>query len=90
MKSNLDLNRLRIHDDSRLNGKLLIAFIALIINSSIHKVMETNDLYKKFTHDSLIHELEKITLTTINDKQTISPISKTNKIILEAFGVKVS
>jgi transposase len=89
LKSHLDLYRLRIHDDKRLEGKLFIAFIALVINSFIHKTMKANKLYEKYTLDLLIKELEKIKIYNIGEKQFLSPISKANKHILSCFDIKV-
>jgi transposase len=90
MKNNLDLRSLRVHDENRIQGKLFVTMIALIINSHIHNVMLKNNLYDKYTLSEILFEIEKIKLFRHDKDRSISPITKSNRIILEAFGLKVS
>jgi transposase len=90
LKNNLDLNRLRISNDNKTHGKLFIIFLSLIIISYIHNIMSKNELYKTYTLDELLGELSKIKLYKCGDLQSISPISKTNRKILEFFDIKIS
>jgi hypothetical protein len=41
-------------------GLTFIKIIGLILSSAIHKVMDTNNFYKKFTMDELLADLYKI------------------------------
>ena len=50
MKNCLDLGRLRVHNDHRMQSKLFVGFIALIIMAHIHNIMSANKMYE---HTSL-------------------------------------
>jgi transposase len=89
LKNNLDLKRLRIHDDNRLFGKLFISIIALILNSYIYKTAKDHQLLNKYTIEEIFKELDKIKMLKFDDKMTITPISKNNRYILESFGFKI-
>jgi transposase len=90
LKGNLDLSRLRVHDDTKANNKMFISFISLIILSYIHNVMAKNNLYRFFTLVELIESLGKIKLHKAEEKTSISPISKTNRMILNYFNIKIT
>jgi transposase len=84
----LDLERLRIHSDKAMDGRIFIAFISLIMQSHIHKVMKENNLYKKYSIEKLIMELKKIKIFELsNGKKMISEISKKQRDILKAFNI---
>jgi transposase len=88
IKNELDLERLRIHSDKAMDGRIFIAFISLIMQSHIHKVMKENNLYKKYTIEKLIMELKKIKIFELsNGKKMISEISKKQRDILKAFNI---
>jgi hypothetical protein len=72
-----------------MQSRLFIAFIALIINSYINSIMVNNNLYEKITMLELLQELEKIKILYINSKRLMSPITTLNKVILEAFDIKI-
>jgi transposase len=88
LKNELDLNRLRIHSDKAMDGRIFIGFIALILQSHIHKVMKTKDLYKKFTKEKLLYEVKKIKrIEFANKKPIITEISKKQRDIFAAFDI---
>jgi transposase len=88
LKNNLDLNRLRVHGDTTMRAKVFVGFIALIMLSHIHNVMLKNDLYKNMTKLELIRHMEKFRVQYIKGDRILFPISKIQKTILDAFGVK--
>jgi transposase len=88
LKNNLDLNRLRIHSDTTMRAKVFVDFIALIILSHIHHVMLEKGLYKSMTKLELIRCMEKLRVQYIKGDRILFPISKIQKTILDAFGVK--
>jgi len=86
-KNEMDGNRLRAHDQYRVNGRLFIKFIALIIHSEISKTMKEKKLFEKFSVKEVLAELKKIKFTKIGKAEPfLSEISKKQKNILEAFG----
>ena len=58
-KNQLGLKRLRIHTENRMRNKMFVAFIALTLVSSIHKVMKEKGLYKKMTMEKMFITLAK-------------------------------
>lgn len=88
LKNTLNLHRLRVHSDERMQNKIFIGFIALIIISHIHKVMDAKNLYKKMTIDKMLIKLSKIKVVTINGQRIIRPLTKEQREILKAFDIK--
>lgn len=60
LKERLNMRRTSVSSDVNLDGKLFIQFIALIYLSYIKKQMSENDLYKKYTMQEVIDELDVI------------------------------
>ena len=75
-KNSLDLDRLRVHGDDRMQKKIFIAFIAQIIVSAIHGTMKEKDLYKRMKLNKLILELAKLKAATVSGKIIHRPMTK--------------
>ena len=89
IKNQMDGNRLRVHSQTNVEAKTFINFLALILYSAINKTMQEKDLFKKFTVKEIFAELQKIKITTIKkQKPFLNEITKTQKIIFDAFGLK--
>jgi transposase len=88
IKNNLDMNRLRVHGDTTMRAKVFVNFIALIILSHIHNTMLKAGLYKEMTKHELIRHMEKLRVQYIKGDRILFPVTKTQKTILDAFGVK--
>jgi hypothetical protein len=86
-KSNLGLDRLRVHSDDRMENKIFVAFIALIVASAIHETMRKEDLYKRMTFGRLILILAKLKSATVNNKTLLRPVTKEQSDIFQAFGI---
>jgi hypothetical protein len=87
-KDSLGMGRLRVHGDRRMMGKTLVAFVALVLSSHIHKVMKENDLYKTMTFDRLLMTMAKLKSAKVGGKRILRPITKEQKEIYKAFGIK--
>ena len=86
LKNDLDLNRLRIHSDKALEGRIFIGFIALILQSYIHKTIKDKELYKEYTKEKLLCEMKKIKkIQFASGKTIITEISKKQRDIFTAF-----
>jgi len=71
-----------------LEGRIFIGFIALILQSHIHKTMKEKGLYKNFTREKLLCELKKIKrIQFASGKTIITEISKKQKEIFTAFAI---
>jgi transposase len=88
LKNNLDLNRSRMHSDTTMRAKVFIDFISLIILSHIHNVMPERGLYKTMTKLELIRYMEKLRVQYIKGDRILFPVSKIQKTIPDAFGIK--
>jgi len=60
LKERLNMRRLLVSSDASLDGKLFVQFIALILLSYLKKQMQDNDLFKKYTMQGLLDELDVI------------------------------
>ncbi|OQY38398.1 MAG: transposase [Spirochaetaceae bacterium 4572_7] len=60
LKERLNMRRTSVSSDSSLEGKLFVQFIALIYLSYIKKQMVEQELYKKYTMQELLDELDII------------------------------
>jgi transposase len=90
LKNNLELKRLRVHNDSKVKSKVFIATIALIISSYINNVMIEKNLYNDYTMLSLLKEIEKIKKIKCNDAHSFTPITKRCRQILESFDIQIT
>ena len=60
LKERLNLRRLAVSSEQSLNGKLFVQFIALIFLSRITKKMQESNLFKDFTLQEVLDELDVI------------------------------
>jgi len=89
IKNELDLERLRIHSDKAMEGRIFIGFIALIITSYIRKIMEDKNLYSSYSLSKLYSELKKLRLIEFkNGKQVLTELTSNHKAIFKAFNLK--
>lgn len=87
LKNCLDLGRLRVHCDHRMQNKLFIGFISLIIMAHIHKIMSEADLYSSMSLKKLIKTLERLRVQHIKGNRILFPVTAIQKKIMKAFGV---
>jgi len=88
-KNNLGLDRLRVHNDERVENKLFIGFISLILQSAIYQTMKAQGLFTKMTFDKLILTLAKLKSASISGKSILGPVSKSQRTIFDAFGLSI-
>jgi len=60
LKERLNLRRLAVSSEQSLDGKLFVQFIALIFLSHITKKMQENKLFKDYTMQEVLDELDMI------------------------------
>ena len=89
LKERLNMRRTTVSSDSALEGKLFVQFIALIYLSYIKKQMSDHCLYKKFTMQELLDELDIIEcFEQPGNKIRIGEITKKQEELYHMFGVK--
>ncbi|MCQ2402547.1 MAG: transposase [Lentisphaeria bacterium] len=60
LKERLNCRRLLTSSDESLNGKLFVEFVALIYLAYINRKMQEKGLYKDYTMEKMLLELESI------------------------------
>ena len=89
LKNSLDLGRLRVHNETRMQNKVFVGFISLILLTAIHNIMDEKNLYSKMTMKKLILALSRFKLHVVKGVRIMSPLTKEQRSIFEAFGVKL-
>jgi transposase len=89
LKNNLFLKRMRIHSHQTMEGLFFVEFIAMILRSKMNTVLK-----KSFSHDSLcipeiLSELRKLKQITFGKKNALTEVSRTQRGIFKAFGIKL-
>jgi len=90
LKERLSMRRMLVSSEHSLNGKLFVEFIALIFLSYIKKQMQTKNLYKKYTLQTLLDKVDLIEYFEYpNTKPRVGEVLEKQKKIYEAMGVAV-
>lgn len=89
MKNCLDLGRLRVHSDVRMQNKIFIGFIALIIMAHINKVMTDNGMYERMSMMKMIKTLERLRVQRINGNRILFPTTAEQRFIFKTFNVSM-
>lgn len=94
-KSYLGNHCLRVASEEAASNKIFVGFIALIIRCRLYTALKNkaSEMVKKpnyLTVPAAIRELEKIEITRQWDKiyRLDHAVSKTQKVILDAFGIR--
>ncbi len=88
LKERLNMRRTSVSSDVNLEGKLFIQFIALIYLSYIKKQMSDNDLFKKYTLQEVIDEIDVIEKFDYpRNKPRIGEVTKKQEELFNLLGV---
>ncbi len=70
--------RLRTHGTQRMQGKMFVTFLSLILYSALSNTIRSHEFLKKYTVQEIMLELKKIRLFQTNNshKPLLSEISK--------------
>ena len=89
-KNQINGDRLRVHDNWNMHGKVFLKFITLIIYMRISQIMKENNLFKKYSLKEMLLMLSKIKLTTIpGHEPIISELSKKQKEVIKIFNLNI-
>jgi transposase len=89
IKNNIDLGRLRVHSSEGMENKMFIGFIASVLMSEINRVIADRELYKTYTMTEMLKLLERQKVQYIKGERILFPISKSQREVFEAFGLKL-
>jgi len=88
LKERLNMRRTSVSSEENLDGKLFVQFIALMILAYIDKAMRDRSLYKNFTLQGLMDELDIIErFERPGKKPYVGEITKKQLMIYDAMGV---
>lgn len=88
IKNDLDLERLHIHSDVEMEGRVFISFLSLIITSYIRKVLEEQKLSDLYSLEGLYAELKKLRLIEFNNgERRLTEATDDHEAIFKAFGL---
>lgn len=89
LKDRLSMRRMSVSSEENLEGKLFVQFISLEILSYIKMKMEINNLYKNYTMQSLLDELDTIEFYQQPGRaHHLSEITEKQNRLYELMGVK--
>lgn len=89
LKERLDMRRTSVFSEENLEGKLFVQFVALYYLSYIKKAMTDHDLFKQYTIQELLDELDIIEVFIREGKQPqFGEITQKQKNLYTAMGVE--
>ena len=89
IKERLNLRRLLVSSEKSLDGKLFVAFVALIYLSYLKKQMQDNGLFKDYTIQSLLDKLDVIEcFENPGHDLRVGEVLKKQKLIYDAMGIE--
>ena len=90
LKERLDMRRMSDASEESFEGKLFVQFVALSMLSYIKKQMDEHGLFKNYTMQSLLDELDIIEYYQQPGKaHHLSEITNKQRELYELLGVKV-
>jgi len=88
LKERLNLRRMAVSSEQSLDGKLFVQFIALIFLSYITKKMQENNLFKDYTLQEVMDELDIIECFDVPGQQLeVGETTERQKILYERLGI---
>lgn len=89
LKNELDCKRLRTHTTKTMQGKIFVAFLALILRSQLQKCLQQAEEIRE-SLPSILRELDKITRLEMQDgSYAFMPLTKKQKELLKLFNVEL-
>jgi len=83
------MRRTSVSSEENLEGKLFVQFIALILVSYIKQKMDKEQLYKNFTLQGLLDELDVIEkFTQPGNAPIIGEVTKKQQVLYQKLGVE--
>jgi transposase len=88
LKNELDMKRLHCHSDQTTEGKMFVAFIALIMRSWMHNKLKEYMNTSSISFTTVLKELRKIKyVKTMDGRKLLSPVTKKQREIINTCGL---
>jgi len=88
LKTSLDGDRIRVHSETAMKGKLFVKFISMIIYCYLIKKMKENKLNKLYSTKEILLILKKLKIHSIEKQKFLSEITKKQKNIMKIFNIE--
>ena len=89
LKERLNLRRTAVSSETALDGKLFVQFVALIYLSYIKKQMQENSMFKNYTIQDVLDELDIIECyEQSGQKLRVGEVTRKQSTLYERLGVK--
>lgn len=90
IKNELEGGRLKVSSREAMEGRIFLIYLSLILYSALSKIMREKNLYKTYTLAEVFYELKKLRVVTLsNGKSYMTEVSKTQRTLLDHFGVPI-
>jgi transposase len=91
LKNQLDMKRLRVHSSARMDSRLFIQFLALILICRIRNTIRKDSVLRNLTVREVMENMETLIKITYTGRygQVYTEISPTQRKIIEVFGLSV-
>lgn len=91
LKNQLDMKRLRMHSQKRIDGRLFVQFIALITLSALRKEMRKSKLIEQYSARELLQEMEPLTKIRYSGKygHILTEVTKPQQEILKNLNIEL-
>ena len=92
LKNTQDVDRLRVHTEGRMDGKMFIAFISLIILTRIRLTISNHEDLRHRTVPEVIREMRLLRRIDLDGRKSplYTPRTKLQKQVVKAFGIPVT
>ena len=88
LKNELDMKRIHCHNNQTTEGKMFVAFIALIMRSWIQNKLKEYMSINSISFTNILKELRKIKYVNTKDgRKLLSPITKKQRDIMNTCGI---
>jgi transposase len=88
-KNRLSIKGTLVSSEESLDGKIFVQFVALILVSFIKQQMDKYNLFKQYTFQEAIDELDTIERLTLPNNTIISEVTKKQQELYKLFGVDI-
>jgi len=78
-----------LQTDLSADGMIFIQFVSLILRCELFRLLRNSRLYGKYWLPDVFNELNKLKATKIGDKWVLNEVSKKQRTMYEALGLKV-
>lgn len=91
LKNSLNEERLRVHSQESMHGKMFVTFLSLILQTALSNRMSNTDLSKKYALPEILMEMKKIRIFKRSQEKPsfLSEISKKQRQILDTLNIPI-